>query len=262
MYKKQSAGFAHLLIFVIGVLVAVIVAVAFFVVKNNNKSQTSNENENSASNNVTSESQLTIYNLGIASLDDLDITNDATRDFTKSGHKGMYIFGDILPGTPVRHNPNFEFASVKEGTKLISAIEGEVAFVKSQSESNDYEVFLTPNEQSDWMISYDHVSDLKVQKGDKVKVGDQIGYPTRQGNGFLRFEFQVNKDQEGTDGIHICPITLLDSSVKESWLAELRSTQDSWEEISGLELYDPASQDPVGCLFKKMTPAYAQGATE
>ncbi len=113
--------------------------------------------------------------------------------------------------------------------------------------------------QSNWIIGYDHVTDLKVQKGDKVKVGDVIGAPARQNNGLLRFEFQVNKNKNGQDGIHVCPSTLLAPAVKEAQLKQLRDMQDSWEKTTGLELYDTTKQEPTGCLMKDMTPAYAQG---
>lgn len=191
-------------------------------------------------------------------MDEVNVTTAATREFVASGHKGFYIFGDILPGTPVRHNPNFEYASMKEGSKIISAIDGEVGFVKEQPDSKDYEVFLMTSENSHWVIGYDHVTNLKVKKGDKVKVGDTLGEPARQNNGLLRFEFQVNKE-DGANTMHICPVTLLDKTVKNSWIEQLQTSQEKWEQVTGLELYDTAKQDPAGCLMKEMTPAYAEG---
>lgn len=259
MKRNKDGGFFSIGLLVI-LVVAVVAVAAFFVLRSkdsdkNNSSQTTGNK----SGNDDGEDSISLYNLGIASMDEVNITTDATRDFTKSGHKGFYIFGDILPGTPVRHNPNFEFASMKEGAELISAIDGIVGFIREQPESGDSEVFLMTKENSQWVIGYDHVTDLKVQKGDKVKVGDLIGYPARQGNGLLRFEFQVNKDDGSQDGMHICPVTLLDDSVISSWSQQLNDSQEKWEEISGLELYDTSVQDPAGCLEKEMTPAYAQG---
>lgn len=263
-YKNDNEnGFALLEILII-LIVIVIIAGAVFVFlqkKNNNQAKSNNQTGQTRQNQVANkdESALVIHNFGIASFDSVNLTTDATRDFTKSGHKGFYIFGDELPGTPVRHNPNFEFASMKEGTEIISAIDGVVGFIKEQKETNDYEVFLMPRENSNWIIGYDHLTDLKVQKGDKVKIAQKIGSPARQGNGLLRFEFQINKNDNGKDGMHICPSTLLDPSVKDQQLSQLKDIQDKWESISGLELYNPAKQDPVGCILKEMTPTYAQG---
>lgn len=259
LYKtKNSSGFAVIELLIVLLVIGALVGVGLFVSRKKD-SQNSDNKSSSSSNSNKTEAQLEIQNFGIASLDSIDVTTNATRDFTQSGHKGFYIFGDVLPGTPVRHNPNFEFASLKEGTKLISAIDGVVGFIKEQPDSKDSEVFLMPSEQSDWVIGYDHVTDLKVKKGDKVKVGDIIGAPARQNNGLLRFEFQINKNDTGQDGTHICPTTLLASSVKESWVKQLKSVQDDWEKTTGLELYDTSKQEPAGCLVKEMTPAYAQG---
>jgi|GEM_PF-3006238 len=205
------------------------------------------------------EADMVIYNFGVPNLDAIDVTQQATRDYSASGHKGFYIFGDVLLGEPVRHNPNFEFASVKEGVQLVAAIDGIVGFVREQPDSGDYEVFLMPNEQSDWIIGYDHVVDVQVKKGDRVKVGDKLGSPARQNNGLLRYEFQVNKNDGSKDGIHMCPSTLLAPSVRDATLRELGDMQATWEGVSGLELYDTGKQKPIGCLMHHMTPAYAQG---
>ncbi len=272
----KESGFALTAVIAVVAAIALVVAAAVLVMQKQNndpanagksgssysKANVGNNDTNIPKNVNQAEPDLRIYNFGLASLSDVGITTNATRDFTKSGHKGLYIFGDILPGTPVRHNPNLEFASLKEGTKLVSAIDGVVGFIKEQPDSSDFEVFLMPNEQSDWIIGYDHVSDVTVKKGDKVKVGDVLGVPTRQGNGLLRFEFQINRNQKGQEDMHICPTTLLDPSVKDSLVKQLKDTQDSWENTTGLELYDTTKQDPIGCTQKEMTPAFAQGTTQ
>jgi prepilin-type N-terminal cleavage/methylation domain-containing protein len=258
--KRQNnlrSGFTLIEVLIVIVVIGLLAGVGFYVSKRNTTTNSGTNNTSQKSTSSTSDdSNLVIKNFGI-DLENVDVTTQATRDFTKSGHKGMYIFGDILPGTPVRHNPNFEFASVKEGSTIISAIDGVVGFIKQQEDSGDYEVFLMPSENSDWVIGYDHVVDLKVNKGDLVKVGDTLGAPARQNNGLLRFEFQINNN--GRDATHVCPSTLLDASVKESLLQKLADIQKQWETISGLELYDVTTQDPTGCLVKDMTPAFAEG---
>ncbi len=262
MRKTVQTGFSVVELLLILIAVSIVIGAGFFVWgKQNNKSVYENDHaqENTQNSDDKTEAEPKIFNLGISSMEDMDITSNATRDFEKNGHKGFYIFGDELPGTPIRHNPNFEFASVKEGVELISAINGIVGFVEEQQESGDYEVFLMSEENSPWVISYDHVSELKVKKGDKVKVGDVLGYPARQNNGLLRYEFQINKDDGSKDGIHVCPVNLLDSSVKQTWIDGLSKSQNEWEEVTKLELYNQSNQDPAGCLYKEMTPGFAQG---
>ncbi len=266
LQQKKHSGFSIVETVIVMLILGAVVAAGLFIKTrhDNNKQDASaptggNTQQSSGSG---EEADLVLYNFGIKSLDSMDVTTQATRDFKASGHKGFYIFGDILPGTPVRHNPNFEFASVKEGTDVIAAIDGVVGFVKEQADSKDAEVFLMTNEQSNWVIGYDHLVDLKVKKGDSVKVGQVLGSPARQNNGLLRFEFQVNKNKDGQDGTHICPTTLLDQSIRASWEKQLIDVQNAWESISGLELYDTAKQSPAGCLMKDMTPAFAQGTSQ
>lgn len=175
------------------------------------------------------------------------------------GLKGFYVFGEKLGGkTDTRLNPNFEYASLKSGSKVISAIDGIVAFIKEQAESKDSEVFIQPKEGSAWTIGYDHISNVVVKKGAAIKAGDTIGEPAIQNNGLFRFEIQINKD-ENSSTVHYCPSTLLAASVADKWLADLMAMQDKWESTTGLELYDVSSQTPTGCLKKTMTPSQAEG---
>lgn len=261
MAQKNTKGFGLVALFALLVVIGIITAAFLAVTKNKDTSKTAEtpSTSNSAQKQQVSSKQFSIFNLGITSLSQNQVSAQALRDYSASEHKGFYIFGEKLPGTPVRLNPNFEFASMKEDAKIISAIDGEVGFIRQQQDSSDYEVFLMPTEDSEWVIGYDHVTNLKVAKGDKVKVGDEIGTPAKQNNGLYRFEFQVNKKQNGSDDIHMCPASLLDDTVKDSWLQQLQQHQEAWEAQSGLELYDTTKQSPVGCMHKELTPKEAQG---
>ncbi len=259
--KYSQGGFSVIEIIIVLIVVGLIAGVGFTVLNRNDDSNSPNQ---TSSNNKQGRSSAydeapKLKNLGLKSLDAVDVTMNALRDYKASGHKGFYIFGDKLPGTPVRTNPNFEFASLKENTELVSAIDGVVMFIQEQPESKDSEVFLGTNDDTQWIIGYDHVIDLQIKKGDKVKAGDIIGKPARQNNGLLRFEIQINHGTNDSNTKHICPTTLLDDSIKDSTIQQLSSMQAAWEKISGLDLYDVSTQNPVGCLYKEITPAQAQG---
>ncbi len=196
--------------------------------------------------------QLVLYNFGVQSLGDVLVTSDTLRDYQSSGHKGFYAFGDKLANTG-KTNPNFEFASMQPGTKIVAALDGIVAFIKEQPETADSEVFLQPRENSAWVVGYDHISNVVVKKGDPIKAGDVIGEPTAQGNGLLRYEFQINKKENGQELSH-CPSAYLAESVRAQTLSQLTEMMRRWETISGLELYDIESQKPVGCMAETMQP--------
>lgn len=248
----NQQGLGHVILILMIAVVAVIIGLVGWRVMQKNDTETS-VNQSTM---TEAEEDISLQNLGLASFDSIDITTNAVREYASNGLKGFYVFGDSLPGG--RLNPNFEYASLKPGTKVISAIDGVVGFIKVQQDSGDSEVFIQPKEGSAWTIGYDHLTNVTVKQGQSVKAGEVLGEPAVQNNGLLRFEIQINKDQDGAT-THYCPSILLNSSVKENWLAQLSSMQDSWESVTGLELYDTSAQNPIGCLKQTMTPQEAEG---
>lgn len=259
---NNQEGFSLILVPVI----LAILALAGFVFFRVSGSKDNQSNTQVANNQLTSsedsrksteqEKDLELQNFGVATLNEVVITNDALREFKSQGLKGFYVFGDTLPGG--RQNPNFEFASLKKTTEVIAAIDGVVVNINEQKEvGTDYEVFIQPKEGSMWTIGYDHLVNLSVKKGDIVKAGDLLGNPAPQNNGSYRFEIQVNKDTDETT--HVCPSTIIASSIKEKMLSELRVMLESWESQTGIELYDIAMQNPVGCIKPALTPSEAEG---
>lgn len=262
-HKQQSHGFSILIIIALLAVVAVVGIAGYGVVSKS-------DNQNSGSNDVNRASQSTdiqqdsseadtieLQNLGLKTFDDILYDQNAVREFKNNGLKGFYVFGDDLPGG--RKNPNFEFSSVKSDAQVIAAIDGVVVHIQEQNENGttDYEVFLQSRDKSVWMIGYDHLINVAVKKGDKVKAGDFLGNPNVQGNGLARFEIQVNK--KVNDDVHYCPTSLLAADVKTDVMNNLKTMMNTWESTTGLELYTPESQDPTGCLQGTMTPAEAEG---
>ncbi len=217
----------------------------------NRENTTQNTTQNNGSSNSdskkvdTNEPAIVLKNVGVASVNSSTVySRFAVQDYSKSSMKGLYVFGDNLPGN--RINPNFEFSSVKADTKVIAAMDGTITFIKEQAESKDSEVFLQTKENSIWIIGYDHLVDLKVKKGDTVKAGDVLGMPAVQNNGLYRFEMQINKEVGGVTTYH-CPVSLLDPAVKASVEADLTTTLNAWEAVLKQDLYNQSSLSPMGC---------------
>jgi len=258
MKRINQAGLGHLVL-ILGIVIVIVIGFAGWKViskpaaDNDDKAKSSQPKQQGTS---EKEADISLQNLGLLSFDSIDITTQATREFSTKNLKGFYIFGDKLSGG--RTNPNFEYASVKAGSKVVSSIDGVVGFINQQQDSKDSEVFIQPKEGSAWTIGYDHIANVAVKKGDVVKAGDVLGEPAVQNNGLLRFEIQINKD-ENSITTHYCPTTLLANSVKEKWLTDLTAMQNRWESVTKLELYDLASQNPVGCTTKTLTPKQAEG---
>lgn len=253
----SEAGMAHVLLLVLVVVIAAVGVVGYSVAKQQKeekpKAPVANTNNTPA---AKDNSDLTLQNVGLQSFDNILYTKNAVREYVSNGLKGFYVFGDKLSGGRV--NPNFEFSSIKPGSKVVSAIDGVVAFIKEQPNSKDYEVFVQLPNNTVWTIGYDHLVNLSVKKDDVVKAGTVLGEPAIQNNGLHRFEIQVNNDENGTT-THICPSALLASAVKDKVLGDLTAMQNTWESTTGLDLYSIDAQKPVGCLKQSLTVAEAEG---
>lgn len=222
-----------------------------------NSSQNQSASQSASDTSQRDETQPQLQNIGI-SFDDILYDKYAVSEFATKGMKGFYVFGDALPGNRV--NPNFEFSSVKSDAKIISAIDGVVVNIKEQQENGtiDSEVFIQPSENSAWIIGYDHLINVGVKNGDRVKAGALLGNPNVQNNGLARFEIQVNKMTSDGD-IHYCPSSLLATSVKDGIASNIIAMMQTWELTTGLELYNPDAQDPIGCRMPTLTPKEAEG---
>lgn len=246
----------------VGIALLGVIAFSAVTILNKKDDTKTKENTQAATNaaestNKKQSDDLVLQNVGLDTFDNILYDKHALSAYKTDGLKGFYFFGDTLPGA--RKNPNFEFSSLKEGTKIIAAIDGTITFIKEQSESSDKEVFLQTSENSQWIIGYDHLVNVTVKKGDKVKVGDVLGEPGVQNNGLRRFEFQVNKKQSGQDDIHVCPSTLVAPAAKDVLLQSLSTMMQKWNTTAGESIYDLTIQTPIGCLVDTLTPQQAQG---
>jgi hypothetical protein len=224
---------------------------------NNTPAQETTSPIQQSDNTRVAEEALSLQNLGIDISSGVIVTEDALVDLAK-GFKGFYGFGEPLPPDNKRTNPNFEFASVAADTPIIAAIDGEIVNIEAQTESNDSEIFIKTSNRSVWTVSYDHVTNLKVKKGDRVTAGTVLGNAAIQNNGLYRFELQINKDEKGTT-THHCPMSLVVDSQKSTLSSELKNMMQQWNELAGKPLYGLDSQDPIGCTKLLITSKEAEG---
>jgi preprotein translocase subunit SecF len=191
--KTNQNGFSAVAALLVVVVIALVGLAGWRVstksdgIDSKQQQQTASSNNSSAS---SKEPDLELQNIGLQSIEDVEVTTQAVREYRSNGLKGFYVFGDKLSGN--RLNPNFEYASLRSGAKAVSAIDGVVAFIKEQASNKDSEVFIQPKEGSKWTVGYDHLINVTVKKGDVIKAGDVIGEPAPQNNGLLRFEIQIN----------------------------------------------------------------------
>lgn len=198
-----------------------------------------------------------LYNIGI-NIDKYDPRTNKAGDFIFQDTNEDYqhkIFLEFMvelggPGGKKSSLPSFNYVLPLD-TVLFSPVHGTVDLVHFQKDRNDYEIGIIPDGASDWRLYFDHVVNIKVAKGDKLKPNDPIGTATPweaiPGKGFV--ELQVEKAERDRPRAS-CPVLLLDASVRASIEAKIIQFAKDWEEFLGRDVYDESKWVAPGCLAK------------
>lgn len=250
--KQKQSGFALVELLVIIIILAVIGAVGFFVL-----SKEKNNDESSSNSTTTSKSEAKIKHLGV-NLEPYDPATNKAGDFEFTKEKMafdmlFFDYGFEVPANsagPAKTNPQPTFI-VPLGTQVHSLVDGEVYDVPKLY-SNDYSV-MVKGEGSDLVFETEHVMNVKVKKGDKVKAGDVIAevsdYDAKNYAGLGLVEIGVLK--AGNPPSHVCPFDYLDDSIKDETLKNITALQKSWEEYRGDKtIYDESKVVIPGCLTR------------
>ncbi|MCE7936827.1 hypothetical protein DYH10_03525 [Candidatus Saccharibacteria bacterium CPR2] len=261
--KHKQYGFALVEVFLV-ILVVVVIGVAGYLVLNK-KSTGKNGSGQSKTSNEESASQAKIKHLGV----NLDYYNPATNKagdfvFTKakftSGIQLLFTdFGYVIEGENTdtgqdKANPQPTFI-LPLGSKVYSPVDGEVQDVP-QLYSSDYSVMIR-TEDSELVFETEHVINVKVKKGDKVKAGQEIaevsGYSAHGYDGMGLVEIGVLRG--GNPPEHLCPFDYLDDSIKDETINKINALKKSWEEYRGDDnLYDESKEVTPGCLTQDPIP--------
>lgn len=259
--KQKQNGFAALEIIIIILVVLALAGVGYFVYtqKSNSDSKSTSENSADSSESQSSKDTAKIKHLGV-NLDYYDPATNKAGDFVFTKAKfdaGIQLlftdYGFVIKGQNTstgqdKANPQPTFI-LPVGTKVHSIVDGEVSDVP-QLYSGDYSVMVKA-EGSDLIFETEHVKNVKVKKGDKVKAGDVVGevsdYDAKGYNGMGLVEIGVL--QGGNPPKHLCPFDYLDESIKDETLKKIAALKKSWEEYRGdTTLYDEAKEVTPGCL--------------
>jgi len=260
-YNKQL-GFAHLEIILVVVGIIITAAVGYmFITALNNKS-----NEDVSSSNAVeaaAKSEVRIKNIGI-NLDYYDPQTNKAGDFEFTQYKfaegsvdsifleyGRREPNNSVEGISDRYNPQPTFLAPL-GTKIRALIDGTVVNVPKLY-SNDYSVHMQ-GEGSDYIFETEHVINVKVKKGDKVKAGQVIAeisdYNGDKLGGLGLFEIGVLVP--GNPPKHVCTFDYLDDSIRDETLKKITALQKSWEEYRGdPTIHDESKAVIPGCLTRE-----------
>ena len=263
--KKTKSGFAILELILILFVIALIGGAGYFVFsKKSSESDQSNTSTNSTSetsensdNSDESSGEAKIKHLGVE-LDYYDASTNKAGDFvfTKealSFDRLFFDFGFTVPANsagPEKKNPQPTFI-VPLGTKVHALVDG-VIYDVPKLYSNDYSVQIQ-GERGSLIFETEHVINVTVKKGDKVKAGDVIAevsdYDAKNYAGLGLVEIGILKGGDSGPPKHLCPFEYLDDSIKEDTLAKITALQKFWEEYRGdTTIYDESNYAIPGCI--------------
>src|SRR3990167_908128 len=266
MNKRLSQkGFALIEALIIVIIIVAIGGVGFFVLGKDKAAPDSSSKETPATSSdaqeVAKKKEVKIKHLGV----NLDYYDSATNkagdfEFTKAKFTSgiQLLFTDyayVISGANTstgqdKANPQPTFI-LPLGSKVYSLIDGEV-FDVPKLYSNDYSV-MVQGEGSELIFETEHVINVKVKKGDKVKAGDVIAevsdYSAHGYDGLGLVEIGVLKG--GNPPFHLCPFDYLDDSIKDETIKKINALKKSWEQYRGdTSLYDESKEVTPGCLSR------------
>jgi len=262
--KQKQSGFTVVEAIIVIVVIGFLTGVGYFVFNKQSNKQTENGTSSTTENNtkeVAKKAEVKIKHLGV-NLDYYDPTTNKAGDFvfTKAKFTSgiQLLFTDyayVIKGANTstgqdKANPQPTFI-LPLGSKVYSLIDGEV-FDVPKLYSNDYSV-MVQGEGSELIFETEHVINVKVKKGDKVKAGDVIAevsdYSAHGYNGLGLVEIGVLKG--GNPPKHLCPFDYLDDSIKDETIKKINALKKSWEEYRGdTSLYDESKEVTPGCLSR------------
>lgn len=255
--KRKQLGFGIVEIIVIILVLALLCFIGYYVYNANFGSdgqQRTNEAQDS-----TQSSSGKIKHLGV-NIDYYDPATGKAGDFvfTKEPlHTNLLFmdYGYVISGSSTstgqdKANPQPTFI-LPLGTKVYSLVDGTV-FDTPKLYSNDYSVQVQP-EGSDLIFETEHVINVTVKKGDKVKAGDVVAevspHDSQYNNGMGLVEIGILKG--GNPPSHVCPFDYLDDSIKDDLLAKITALQKAWEEYKGdSSIYDESKVLVPGCVSR------------
>lgn len=198
-----------------------------------------------------------IYNIGV-NFEKFDPATAKAGDFLFTKEKGfdnrLFLeFGYRVKndrGEKILPSPTY---FLPQETKVLAVSSGKVVDLRSQPNTNDYELVVQPKDAPGWRISYDHLQNVRLKKGDTVNTADIVG----ESGDYTMTEITVFIEGTRPEDIeNYCPYMLLETSVKDKYAQQIIQFAKDWEEYTGnFAIYDERSWVFPGCRYEKLNEA-------
>jgi hypothetical protein len=181
-----------------------------------------------------------------------DPITDSAGDFKflASEEKVFLEFGAVVmtPDGP-KTLPTFEYRLPLD-TTVVSPIDGTVASIRFQADTEDYEIHLMSSPTSPFLVVVDHVRDLLISEGDAVAAGQSLGKVGPFSLTLGRTELIVVNFIEETA---YCPFELFDPDLLLEFQQKVVDLMDDWESFKGdASIYDQAAMVAPGCIVSTL----------
>jgi hypothetical protein len=179
------------------------------------------------------------------------VLNKQSITMNWNSNKIMFEFGALLPSNI--QSPELGYMQLKADANILAVADGTVFRIEAQEASGDYAISIRYSEN--WMLEYDHITNLKVTEGQTVKAGDVIGNPGPNNDGVTGFFELMIKQGNGRDSTTFhCPVGLLAEDVKLAHENSITQLMNDWEIVFGdTTIYAQADQATAGCLLSSFT---------
>jgi len=148
------------------------------------------------------------------------------------------------------------------GYKVKAVSEGEVVQIDVLDNEQDLNLMVRPDDAPAWRVAYEHVSNVTVQVGDRISIGQEIAevspyspFSPNLGKTSILIFYGAETRKRGGNVAH-CPFLLLHESVEMQLLSDLQNHITNWETENG-PIFDQNGWVEVGCAVEQLTEAEA-----
>lgn len=200
------------------------------------------------------EDPFTIENLGV-SFGAWDKETNQAGDFDfSSASQFIKIFGEFGsqtkdPQGQIKELPTMDFI-IRSDAFICAIAEGEVTRVVYQEESGDYEFSIQSLKDPSYIVVYDHLVNLKIQTGDRIRPGDLLGNPRPWTSEIGGMEIMVNNMDTK---LSVCPLCCMTEETLEINAQNISQLMNDWEEFKDdTTIYDQENHVVPGCRYESM----------
>lgn len=194
------------------------------------------------------------YNLGV----DFNDFYFSEYDLEHYNNKVFLESGDTVSGPGGRSILPHPTYILQPGTEILSITDGKVEDISYQKDHDDYSLLVSPSNSS-WKIDYDHVTNIRVSKGDSVVSGQVLAEsPRATGSlgeynlGFMEIMVFQDSGPHGNNPT-VCFFNFLDDSVKTELHAKIYEFVSEWEEFKGdSDIYNEELWESPGCIYNEI----------